>query len=141
MAMGIVVAFAVVAGLALVLRWTFGSDLPSDQARHERTDQAGSSATPTARPTSTAGSGSRALPRAHPAGRRAARAAGTEDDRFGLLRTVTVVADAAAAEPLREVLSDAGIRSTTGAGRNGGVRVLVFEQDLDRARRLTGSAQ
>ena len=37
---------------------------------------------------------------------------------------------------LRALLSDAGIRSTTGVRRDGRVQVLVFPDDEERARKL-----
>jgi len=54
----------------------------------------------------------------------------------GLLRPVAELPDRAAAAAVRAVLSDAGIRSTVGILRDGRVRVLVFPDDEDRARRL-----
>jgi hypothetical protein len=60
--------------------------------------------------------------------------AGTAD--HGLLRPVAEAPDRAAGSALRAVLSDAGIRSTLGVRRDGSVQVLVFADDLDRARRL-----
>ena len=54
----------------------------------------------------------------------------------GLLRAVAELPDRAAGSALRAVLSDAGIRSTLGFRRDGRVQVLVFADDLERARRL-----
>lgn len=88
----------VIAGLAVVLRWAYGSS--------RRT-------TPHYRP-----------------------APHAED--FGLLREVALVEDAAAANSLRAILSDAGIRSTVAHIDHGAVKVLVFSNDLDRARHLVG---
>lgn len=60
------------------------------------------------------------------------------DGDFGLLREVATVADQAEANALRAVLSDAGIRSTSGPAEHGRIRVMVFSSDLDHARRLAG---
>lgn len=54
----------------------------------------------------------------------------------GLLRLVAHVPDRTAAKSAQAVLSDAGIRSTTGATAEGRVEILVFPDDLDRARSL-----
>jgi hypothetical protein len=54
----------------------------------------------------------------------------------GLLRSVAELPDRAAATALRAVLSEAGIRSTTGVRRDGRVQVLVFPDDEERARKL-----
>lgn len=61
-----------------------------------------------------------------------------EDADFGLLTEVTRVGTAAEAHALRAVLSDAGIRSTTSAGDDGRIRVLVFTSEVDRARLVLG---
>ncbi len=55
---------------------------------------------------------------------------------FGLLRELAVVETADTANALRALLGDANIRSTTANAPAGGVRVLVFAGDLDRARQL-----
>ena len=85
-------ALAIVACLALVLRWTFGTGQP-------------------ARPWSA-----------------------PED--FGLLSTVATVDDPETASGVRRVLGEAGIRSTVAVTRDARVSVLVFDSELDRARRL-----
>jgi hypothetical protein len=54
----------------------------------------------------------------------------------GLLRPVHTTATTAEARAFRAVLSDAGIRSTMGQDADGQVEVLVFAEDLDRARSL-----
>jgi hypothetical protein len=63
----------------------------------------------------------------------------TTDD-FGLLTPVATVEDRAVARSLRELLGRAGIRATVAPAGDGWVHVLVFETELDRARRLTGGA-
>lgn len=55
---------------------------------------------------------------------------------LGLLRPVHTAATTAEARAFRAVLSDAGIRSTTDFVADGQVNVLVFAEDLDRARSL-----
>ncbi|HEX3814124.1 MAG TPA: hypothetical protein VHX59_14925 [Mycobacteriales bacterium] len=55
---------------------------------------------------------------------------------FGLLRTVSSTGSPAEAAALRAVLSDAGIRSTTDRATDGQVEVLVFADDVERARLL-----
>jgi hypothetical protein len=57
---------------------------------------------------------------------------------FGLLREAALVEDAGEANALRAVLSDADIRSTVAPGSRGRTRVLVFERDLEAARRVLG---
>jgi hypothetical protein len=57
---------------------------------------------------------------------------------FGLLREVAELDSEEGANALRALLSDAGIRSTKARNRRGGVRVMVFAADLDRARQLAG---
>jgi hypothetical protein len=61
-----------------------------------------------------------------------------DEDNYGLLREVAVVADTAEAEGLRALLTDERIRSTCARGPQGRTLVLVFAADLDRARQLVG---
>jgi len=60
------------------------------------------------------------------------------DADFGLLREVAVVESPGEANALQAVLSDAGIRSTSGPAGRGRTRVMVFASDLDRARGVVG---
>jgi hypothetical protein len=99
--LGPIIAFAVIAALAAILRWSFDSDLARTQARVF---------------------GSRA-------------ASGGRGD-FGLLRTAAIVDDIAKARHMQELLRDAGIRSTIANEADGRMRVLVFEKEIDEARRL-----
>ncbi|GAA5182403.1 hypothetical protein GCM10023322_19320 [Rugosimonospora acidiphila] len=62
----------------------------------------------------------------------------TED--FGLLAPAATVEDQAVAQALRQLLGRAGIRATVAPAGDGWVHVLVFETELDRARRLTDGA-
>jgi hypothetical protein len=62
------------------------------------------------------------------------RAPSADDDEFGLLRPVALSADFHAAYAVRNRLVSLGIRATVGTGRDGFVRVLVFEDEYDRAR-------
>ncbi len=94
---GPIIAFVVVAVLAAVLRWTFGSDVARTQARIF---------------------------------------SGTED--YGLLRVAGVVENDAAARRMQDLLRDGGIRSTTAIEPDGTVRVMVFEAEIEAARRLVG---
>lgn len=54
----------------------------------------------------------------------------TSGEDYGLLRPAAVAADAGAAEEIRRMLTDAGIRATLA-----GTTVLVFAEDLTEARR------
>jgi hypothetical protein len=97
----LLVAFAAIAGLAAVLRWTFTPG--QDRA---------------------------------PAG--LANASGPED--FGLLCPVATVDDPTSARSLQRLMAEAGIRSTVAVARDGRLRVLVFESQLDEARGLVDGA-
>jgi hypothetical protein len=52
------------------------------------------------------------------------------DDDYGLLRPAAVAVNVEAAEEIREMLADAGIRATLAE-----TTVLVFAEDLEEARR------
>jgi len=56
----------------------------------------------------------------------------------GLLEPVVAAVPIAEARQLSAVLSGAGIRSTVAIERAGTARVLVFPNDVDRARELVG---
>lgn len=56
----------------------------------------------------------------------------------GLLQTVATLPRREQAAAFRAVLSDAGIRSTIREHAHGGVDVLVFPDDANRARELAG---
>ncbi|GGM18778.1 hypothetical protein GCM10007977_020080 [Dactylosporangium sucinum] len=58
------------------------------------------------------------------------------DDDYGLLRSVSAVGDLAFARDVRDRLRRNGVRATLATGHDGMVRVLVFADELDRARRL-----
>ncbi len=64
----------------------------------------------------------------------------TAPNDFGLLRPVATVEDQTVARGLRQLLKRAGIRATVAPADDGRVHVLVFESELDRARRLTDGA-
>lgn len=108
---GPLIAIGMMAALAAVLRWTF-----TDRDRPAWPGEADRAAALARIP--------RRLPRPAPAD-------------FGLLRPVATLADPQAAAELRDRLSAAGIRSTT-ATHGDLVHVLVFEAEVDQARRLTG---
>ncbi|MCP2325113.1 hypothetical protein HDA40_003620 [Hamadaea flava] len=57
---------------------------------------------------------------------------------YGLLVPVASCRDQVDADLVREHLATAGIRSTLTTGVDGRIRVLVFADALDRARRLVG---
>jgi hypothetical protein len=57
-----------------------------------------------------------------------------ESEEFGLLRAVALTADLRSARVIRARLTARGIRATVGTGRDGFVRVLVFEHEFERAR-------
>jgi len=59
-------------------------------------------------------------------------------DDYGLLVPVAACRDKVDADLVREHLATAGIRSTLSPDPDGRVRVLVFADALDRARRLVG---
>jgi hypothetical protein len=58
---------------------------------------------------------------------------------YGLLRSVSMVGDLAFAREVRDRLRSAGVRATLATGPDGMVRILVFADELDRARRLISS--
>ncbi|WP_432995934.1 hypothetical protein [Dactylosporangium sp. CA-233914] len=58
---------------------------------------------------------------------------------YGLLRTVSKVGDLAFAREIRDRLRHNGVRATLATGPDGMVRILVFADELDRARRLINS--
>jgi hypothetical protein len=71
--------------------------------------------------------------RPQPAARPAKGAAGG-DEEFGLLRTVALSADLAAARAVRDRLMALGIRATVGTDKAGFARVLVFGDEYEDAR-------
>jgi hypothetical protein len=62
----------------------------------------------------------------------------TEPDDFGLLSPAAVLDFAEDAYAFRRLLEQAGIRATTTIARDGRYLVLVFQSELDRARRVGG---
>lgn len=57
---------------------------------------------------------------------------------YGLLCAAAVTEDPDSAESMRSMLTAAGIRATLVTGADGRVRVLVFEDEVHRARRVMG---
>jgi hypothetical protein len=57
---------------------------------------------------------------------------------FGLLAPVAIVDSADEAARVKGMLADAGIKATTSVGPDGRHRVLVFSNELDRARHVGG---
>ncbi len=101
-----VIVFAVIALLAVMLRWVYG--------RERR-------AKPPWPPENTSADGGR----------------DTDDSDFGLLAPVALVDTAEEAQRVRALLADAGIRATTRVTVDGRHRVLVFETEVHRARRIS----
>jgi hypothetical protein len=64
-----------------------------------------------------------------------------EREDYGLLKVATEVATAEEATKVRRVLTAAGIRNTNAVTGDGRHRVLVFGDELIRARRVTGGSQ
>ena len=62
------------------------------------------------------------------------RPAAKSEEEFGLLRTVALSADLAAARAVRDRLMALGIRATVGTDKSGFVRVLVFSHEYEDAR-------
>jgi hypothetical protein len=62
-----------------------------------------------------------------------------EHEDFGLLRPALVAEDLTSAGAVRARLAEAGIRATVSTGLDGRTRVLVFGEELDRARRVVDS--
>lgn len=135
--LSILIAFGLIAGLAIVLRWTYGSD--ATERRYRVHDE------PTTPPVDEPADELDMLADGPPDGRHDALDPATADELlastdpadepFGLLRSVLVAADRPQAEAVRDVLGDAGIRATV-AETGDGIRVLVFPEELDAARRL-----
>jgi hypothetical protein len=66
---------------------------------------------------------------------------GEPDDDYGLLRPAAVTVDADVADEIRGLLAQAGIRATQAVGRDGRTVVLVFADEVEKARRLVGGSQ
>ncbi len=142
--LSILIAFGLIAGLAIVLRWTYGSDpvehrgqeLPTDPlVDEEPANGAGPATRSTPAPEQLPDGGHDALDPAPADGH--IDAAESEDEGFGLLRTVLLTEDERQASLVREILQDAGIRSTISI-QGSGIAVMVFSDQLDHARRLVG---
>jgi hypothetical protein len=127
------IALALIGALALVLRWTFrtedipdriGSWPPPSDAPQEATIEA----SPEGSMPGGATRGARSLKAGPP----------TESEDFGLLGVVAVVETPDVAQQVRVLLAEAGIRATISAAPQGRIRVLVFEDDVARARRVVG---
>jgi hypothetical protein len=68
-------------------------------------------------------------------------AGGLGDDDFGPLRVAVLADSMAAAKVVRERLAAAGIRATLATAIDGRPRVLVFSDDVDRARRFVAQPE
>lgn len=129
---GPLIAFGVIGALALILWRTFGRDAdplagvsaiqgrepaqPTRRGGHERRGGHGPGAQSL---TGTAGDAQRL---------------GRED--FGLLRPALIAEDLTSAGAARARLAEAGIRATVSTRLDGRTRVLVFGEELERARRV-----
>lgn len=134
----ILIAFGLIAGLAIVLRWTYGSDLSERRYHVSPSDDDPASPAAVDAPVVTP-----PVPDGtHEAIEQAAQdqvvdAPESADEGYGLLRTVLVAENQRQATLVREVLADAGIRSTIST-EGDSARVMVFVDQLDKARRLVG---
>jgi len=120
--LGPLIAFGVVGLLALMLRWVFGSDASYRAAR-----------LPLHGPAARFG----ALPRPDRFEDRPRPDRRSVPADFGLLRAAAVLDTRGAAQATRARLASAGIRATVGI-KGGRYQVLVFEAEVERARRLVG---
>ena len=135
----VALVFAVIGALGLILKWTFsrGKGAPSWPAETPTHSQPPAWPAVSAKPWSatdppavnTSTNGSPAIP---------SSSAGPDD--YGLLSSVAAVDTAQEAARVRSLLADAGIRATTTVGVDGRHRVLVFNAELHRARRVAGGA-
>ena len=108
--------------LGLVLRWTFRRDRPDRPTTRARRRKP------------------RVSPVSPPAATPTTPATPARDD-FGLLAVAAEVATAEDAATVRRVLSVAGIRSTSTVTTDGRHKVLVFGDQLIKARRVAGGAR
>ncbi len=134
----VALVFAVIGALGLVLKWAFSRDKqapswPADRPSYGQPTWSSVTgwsaegppavdATPTSAP--------------HPKEGPVAAAAQPED--YGLLASVAAVDTVEEAARVRSLLANAGIRATTTVGVDGRHRVLVFNAELHRARRVAG---
>jgi hypothetical protein len=132
---GPLIAFGVIGALALILWRTFGRDADplagvpairsgevAQRARRGSHERRGGR-----------GPGAQSLAGAP----EDAQQLGRED--FGLLQPALIAEDLASAGAARARLAEAGIRATVSTGLDGRTRVLVFSEELDRARRVVDS--
>jgi hypothetical protein len=138
---GPLIALLVIGAFALALRWTFDRD-----AAHGGDGEGAPADLPTgAGPGLPTGAGpglpTNAGPGAGPnAGPGTGPGIGSDADDLGLLAAVALAPDAATAQSVRRRLAEAGIRSTVSTGLDGLTRVLVFADEIDRARRVVGGS-
>lgn len=136
--LSILIAFGTIACLAIVLRWTYGSDTSDRRLREADRAPAGFGS-----PMFGAQPPERPEPEIDPA-RAAAHDVLPEpaedvvgvDEGYGLLRTVLSCGDAEEAGAVRATLRAGGVRSTIAPRADGRVAVLVFGDQWDQARRL-----
>lgn len=132
--LSLLIAFGLIAGLAIVLRWTYGSDAAERRYRvYDEPAVPRHAGHPSAMVFDEPDGRHDAL---DPAPAEALLAeTDPDDDRFGLLRTVVVATEVRQATLVRGMLRRAGVRATI-AVEPDGVRVLVFPEALDRARQI-----
>ena len=134
----VALVFAVIGALGLVLKWAFSRDKqapnwPAESPSHGRPTSSAVSGEPwSAGPPAVDVTATNApQPNDGPV-----RAMQPED--YGLLSSVAAVDTAEEAARVRSLLANAGIRATTTVGVDGRHRVLVFNAELHRARRVAG---
>lgn len=145
---GPLIAFAVVAALVAVLRWTFDGGAARKHPDVVGTDPPPDPQLPPGDAPGDPTPGGLALgdlaigdkPLADTLSDTPAGAVPLADDQdYGLLSVAGTVESMAEAQTLQDLLAIADIRSTTAPMADGAVRVLVFTSDLARARRVAGS--
>lgn len=128
--LSILITFGVIACLAVVLRWTYGSDASERYYPPPPGDEPGPPRVVTSMHDFLGPEEGETVPDDW--------ATLTEDEGYGLLRTVLATADPAQVAAARALLRDSGIRCTVATRPDGRTAVLVFGEQLDQARRLVG---
>lgn len=135
----VALVFALIGGLGLVLKWTFSRGKNAPRWPTESPTHAPTPTTPAAAGQQwSTPSGGDVPPHVSPDAAAPERPAQPED--YGLLVPVAILESAEAAVRIRARLAEAGIRATTAINADGRHRVLVFSDELLRARRVTGGA-
>jgi hypothetical protein len=132
--------FGLIGVLGLVLRWTFRRDTTGRPGRAGRAKARGREPRPPASPPAGPGNRDGSLAESASPEGSAARPSGDRED-YGLLAVAAEVANAEEATKVRRVLTAAGIRSTNALAGDGRYRVLVFGDELIKARRVAGGSK